>query len=247
MKVEDKRRPEREQAQHRQKDQIKNKAEGEKSRFSQMMECRKAPGGHRRGDERGRELREGLVQSDGREADARRLTRLAPKGGQSSQKGQAAEAKQEVLPGIANKEGHDNGGAALKEKGGLSSSAQSSDVAAFGAPIEELQERSAGAQAMSNTDAPRAAEPPVTQVAREIVEAVYVGQDSQQRQVIFVDVTVPGRGDVRIRLRRDGGGMEVRMRADNDALARTLQQGVRELREEGQKKDIEFTSIRVVR
>ena len=87
----------------------------------------------------------------------------------------------------------------------------------------------------------------MSEMVRRIVDAVRVGQDAQARQVVFVDVTVPERGKVRIRLRRDGGGMEVRMRADNDALARSLQQGVGTLRDKAEDKGISFTSVQVVR
>ncbi len=98
------------------------------------------------------------------------------------------------------------------------------------------------------TENTEGASSPIDEVARRILDAVRVGHDGQARRVVFLDITVPGRGDVRIRLRRDGGdGFEVRMRADNDALAQTLQRGTSQLRAQGRDNGIDMTSIRVVR
>lgn len=84
-------------------------------------------------------------------------------------------------------------------------------------------------------------------MARQIVNAVQVGEDGQSRRVIFLDITVPGHGDVRVRLRRDGAGMEVRMRADNDGFARTLRQYSERLRGDASEQGVQLTSIQVVR
>ena len=252
MKVDDGRRPERREAENRRHAEARDKAEGEKSRFSKMMERRqsagrKTPGGDNRGDERARELREGQVQRRGRDDDARRLNRAGPSGGQSAEKGRKADKKPEAFQGGAQQSREvslmDSEAREVAQPGGYEPE--------IGDPtngIEEVRERTTGARAASHSAAAQSSDPPMTQVSQAIVEAVRVGHDAEKRQVVFVDVTVPGRGDVRIRLRRDGGGgMQVRMRADNDALARTLQRGVGELREEGKRNDIQFTSIRVVR
>lgn len=84
-------------------------------------------------------------------------------------------------------------------------------------------------------------------IARQIVQAAQVGEDGQGRRVMFLDVTVPGYGDVRIRLRQDGGGLEVRMRADNDGLAQTLRQYSERLRSSAGEQGVQLTSIQVVR
>lgn len=62
----------------------------------------------------------------------------------------------------------------------------------------------------------------VRQLAEKLVEACQTGLDQQGRQVMMLDVQVPGRGGVRVRLRRQGDGVEVRLRADNEALGELL-------------------------
>lgn len=87
---------------------------------------------------------------------------------------------------------------------------------------------------------------PTQHIAREIVETLHVGHDAQARKIMLVDVQIPGKGNVRIRLRRQGDNIEVRMRTQDQDLARTLRAGRDELREAGQKKGVNFTSIEVV-
>ena len=113
--------------------------------------------------------------------------------------------------------------------------------------IQEVRRSIEGASGCTENRQASRANPALDVVAREILNAVRVGEDATKRRVLFLDVTVPGQGDVRIRLRRDGDGMEVRMRADNDELARNLRSGSDELRERGRDEGINFTSVRVVR
>jgi hypothetical protein len=91
----------------------------------------------------------------------------------------------------------------------------------------------------------RAAE--VHQIAREILKALRTGVDKHARKVVFLDVTVPGHGDLRVRLHRDGDGVSARLRADNDGLARLLQSHTGELRQAGLERGVRFTSLEVVR
>ena len=87
----------------------------------------------------------------------------------------------------------------------------------------------------------------VDEVARRVVEAIHVGRDHRQRQVLFLDVKIPGRGDIRIRLRQEGGGYAVRMRTDNDGLARELQSGAEQLRQAGAQRGVMLQTIEVHR
>ncbi len=241
MKVDDGNRARREEAQQRQQRGQNERAKGDKQRFAEVMERRQAPGGHRRGDERGRELREGIEQRRGREGAAKRLERSGRRDGDKGANTEGREATRR--PGEQRCEA---GG----ERQAASASVledEESRMAEYIPGVDEIAERAGGAGAAGKAESSAYAEPPMMRVARKIVEAVHVGDDAQGRRVVFLDITVPGRGDVRIRLRRDGGGMEVRMRADNDALARSLQQGVADLREEGAEQGIQFTSVQVVR
>ncbi|MFU8803804.1 MAG: flagellar hook-length control protein FliK [Bradymonadaceae bacterium] len=112
---------------------------------------------------------------------------------------------------------------------------------------EELQVKGVDIGAKETLKAEKTEEPrPTQQVAREIVEALHVGHDSHARKVVLVDVHIPGKGNVRIRLRRQGDNVEVRMRTQNEDLARELRSGREDLREAGREKGVKFTSIEVV-
>lgn len=87
----------------------------------------------------------------------------------------------------------------------------------------------------------------VHHVARQILRALRVGADQNARKVVFLDVTVPGHGDLRVRLRRDGDGFEARLRADNDGLARLLQAHTDDLRHAAEDNGVHFTSLQVRR
>ncbi len=205
----------------------KNEAsrDGEKRSFSDLIKNRGARSEERVGDERGRRLRDGELQKMEREAGGDHQGRAmeggacgeADRGGGRAREGRNAEE-------LDNRQSLE----ALDLKGQAQQVGQMAGT-----------QQAAAMQASSS--------PAMAEIVKKIVQAVRVGDDAQARRVVFLDVTVPGRGEVRIRLRRDGGGMEVRMRADNDALARTLQEGVAALREEGAKKGVQFTSVQVAR
>lgn len=223
-----------------QQQQGKKGADEDKRRFADIMERQRAPGGHRAGDERGRKLRDGTVQREQREKDGRVFERRAPAEGAEGDERRSAKEAGEAKP--AERSTGQRPVASVGDGGERSEMAMGAVEDARG-----LTDQGRDVGAAQESERAQRAEPPMPQVAKEIVQAVRVGEDAQARKVVFLDVTVPGRGDVRIRLRRDGGGMEVRMRADNDALARSLQQGVGQLREEAAKKDLQFTSVQVVR
>lgn len=227
--------------------------------FSQMMEKKQMPAGDRRGDERGRKLREGKVQSDSsRERAAQTQRRHSTRMQSSEKKGERSETAKidrrqgrrdaDERPGEA-RTGDDKSGEECRHSpdgGGLSMAAEELRRGTDDA-VREVQSRVGGSEDAQSMEASKGKNMAIAEVARQIVEAVRVGEDGHLRRVVFLDVTVPGRGDIRIRLRRDGGAMEVRMRAGNDGLARSLREGVGELRQRGAEKGIQFTSIQVVR
>ena len=223
-------------------------------KFSQMLQKRERPSADRRGDERGRKLREGTAQKGHRQERAGRNERLqAQRREPGEKKGRSREAST-----TERKEGKRAGRESIGDDGAKDDASDGLEARALAAGdddcrratsdgVREVQAKAEGAEQAQTMEASKGKNAAIEEVARQIVDAVRVGEDSRERRVVFLDVTVPGRGDVRIRLRRDGGGMEVRMRAGNDALARSLQEGVGELRERGADKGISFTSIQVVR
>ena len=62
----------------------------------------------------------------------------------------------------------------------------------------------------------------VHEIAQRLVKAVHVGQDQRARKVVMMDIEVPGYGNLRARLTRQGDGIEVRLRAEDPALSRLL-------------------------
>lgn len=234
----------------------KNRSEPKRDRgqkFSELMGEKQPRRAELRGDERKHRLERGEVQQRSRElasrrqkerSDVDRRRNSASEGAPPTSDRNTGEGKSNPICGEI--------GASAAETSGSEQQASVPGVAADGSAeelreVEAVTERVGSKGEVDAGEPSRLSEPAVQQIAREIVEAVRVGEDEHRRQVVFLDVTVPERGEVRIRLRRDGGGMEVRMRADNDALARTLQQNTDGLRRAAGAKDIELTSVRVVR
>ena len=89
--------------------------------------------------------------------------------------------------------------------------------------------------------------PELGQISREILQALRRGEDAQQRRVVFLEVRVPGLGDLRVRLRREGDSVSVRLRADNDGLARAVRAELPQLREAGAARGILFAHLEVLR
>lgn len=86
----------------------------------------------------------------------------------------------------------------------------------------------------------------VAELARKLVEKAHVGQDAAGRRVMLLDLQVPGRGNVRVRLRRRGEGFEVRMRAENSDLARDLRRERETFRQTAAERGVQFSSIDIV-
>lgn len=216
------------------KGEVDRKKEGRS--FREMMENRGARTEERRGDERGRRLRDGQLQKSERDGRARMMDQRD--GGQKSNelRARCSEAGEDGQRDI-DKWSRDTV-RSLDEQTALSS-VENFELRHRGEVPPVIAQRSAAMQGSFN--------PALAEIARKIVQAVRVGEDSRARKVVFLDVAVPGRGEVRIRLRRQGAGMELRMRADNDALGRSLQEGLAELRRSCGQKGIHITSIQVAR
>ncbi|MFP4597539.1 MAG: hypothetical protein ACLFVJ_04755 [Persicimonas sp.] len=86
----------------------------------------------------------------------------------------------------------------------------------------------------------------VAQLAQKLVEKAHVGQDAAGRRIMLLDLQVPGRGNVRVRLRRRGDGFELRMRPENQELARDLRREREHFRESAAHSGVEFSSIEIV-
>lgn len=86
----------------------------------------------------------------------------------------------------------------------------------------------------------------VAKLAREIIDQAHLGHDRSGRQIMLLDLKLPGRGNIRVRLRRRGDSFEVRMRPESPALARLLRQEREVLRERAAESGVNFSSIEVV-
>ncbi|WP_133621695.1 flagellar hook-length control protein FliK [Bradymonas sediminis] len=86
----------------------------------------------------------------------------------------------------------------------------------------------------------------VAKIARALVEKTHIGTDSAGRQVMLMELEVPGRGQIRVRLRRRGEGYELRMRPENQDLARDLRQERDTFRESAARNGVSFSSIEIV-
>ncbi|RAL23938.1 hypothetical protein DL240_07260 [Lujinxingia litoralis] len=64
--------------------------------------------------------------------------------------------------------------------------------------------------------------PELGEVVEQMVRAAQVGEDAQGRRVMFLELEVPGRGMLKVRLLREHDGFSVRMRASDEGLARDL-------------------------
>jgi hypothetical protein len=86
----------------------------------------------------------------------------------------------------------------------------------------------------------------VVELANKLVRACQVGTDQQARKVMMLDVRVPGRGSIRVRLRQEGNGISVRMRADNDELKALLRKHQGAMRDAAHEQGVTFSRIDVV-
>lgn len=86
----------------------------------------------------------------------------------------------------------------------------------------------------------------VAELAKQLVDRAHVGRDASGRQIMLLDLQVPGRGNVRVRLRRRGDGFELRMRPENEELARDLRREREHFRQSAAEGGVDFTSIEIV-
>lgn len=86
----------------------------------------------------------------------------------------------------------------------------------------------------------------VAELAKKLVDKAHVGRDASGRQIMLLDLQVPGRGNVRVRLRRRGAGFELRMRPENDELARDLRREREHFRQSAAEQGVDFSSIEIV-
>lgn len=210
----------------------------ERNSFSDLLERRTA-----KGDEYQKDLRQGRVQVADRESSAQNKERQGREDSPSSPFAvERGSSIHEVQSGLG------EAGNSVVESSTSKSSA------------EFLQHfDSSSLTAGENQKPPFIAAPPtietsaltppaaLEEITKEILTALHVGEDQQARKVIFLDIQIPGHGDLRVRLRREGGGLEVRFRADNDALARMMRQHSESLRGQAKAKGLHLTSIEVVR
>ncbi len=95
-----------------------------------------------------------------------------------------------------------------------------------------------------------AAPPAPSEVMQQLVSAMaaegWVGADIHGRKVVMLNVQCPGRGSVRIRLRKEEAGVSVRVRADNDELSSLLHDHQDQLRDAMSKKGLALTNLEVV-
>jgi hypothetical protein len=118
-------------------------------------------------------------------------------------------------------------------------------------PIEGVQQADASAsRAQDVEDASQAASPQdvqqIAQMAEQLVKACSVGEDKIARKVMMLDVEVPGKGQMRVRLTRDGDGINVRLRASNDSTRSWLKAHQGRLRDEAASQGVVFKHIEVV-
>lgn len=89
------------------------------------------------------------------------------------------------------------------------------------------------------------AEQHIQRLAEDMVKAVRVGRDEQRRRLVMMDVEVPGRGELRIRMRRDGESYDVAFRTDDRDLRQDVSRGTNALRQAVDERGVRLGSVRV--
>lgn len=102
-----------------------------------------------------------------------------------------------------------------------------------------------GAAAENAPASPARAEE-LQKLINKMVEKVQVGEDARRRKTVILQVEVPGRGQVHVRLRKDGEAYDLRMRATDPSFAHALRSEQGELRRQGSEKGLRFARIEVV-
>ena len=113
-------------------------------------------------------------------------------------------------------------------------------------PSPERVDRASGEVGQAGATPESARREEVRALANKLVDACQVGQDQQARKVMMLDLRVPGRGNIRVRLRQEGNGISVRMRADNDELKSLLRAHQGSLRDAANERGAPFARIDIV-
>lgn len=80
-----------------------------------------------------------------------------------------------------------------------------------------------------------------------LVKECRLGEGKQMaKRVMLLDLSVPGKGDVRVRVMRDGDGVQVRFRAADKQTAQWLHDHKEKLRDQGHQRGVVFKRIEVV-
>lgn len=127
------------------------------------------------------------------------------------------------------------------ESAGMASSAEASGTAES-VPHAELRSEKAASRSSHRAEQREQVE----KIARALVDKAHIGTDISGRQIVMMELEVPGRGQIRVRLRRRGEGFELRMRPQNQELARDLRQDRGHFRQAAAKRGVTFSSIEIV-
>ncbi len=126
---------------------------------------------------------------------------------------------------------------------------QSDEVKESGQPVEqvsgEAEQLPAEIEDVQETSSPQDVRQ-VAVMAEQLVQACHVGQDKLARKVMMLDVDVPGKGQMRVRLTRDGDGVNVRMRASDESTRSWLKAHQGQLRDEAAARGVVLKRIDVV-
>lgn len=93
--------------------------------------------------------------------------------------------------------------------------------------------------------APAAPVPARDAVAAPIIQAIAVAVDAHQRKLLFLRVSVPGRGGVDVRLRRGMNGLEVLLSCEDESLRRDLVARRGELADRGRAANLGLSRIEI--
>lgn len=85
----------------------------------------------------------------------------------------------------------------------------------------------------------------IESIANEMVRAVRVGRDGQRRRVVMLELEIPGRGGLNVRMRRDGEGYDIRMRAERSALGAELKRGTSKMKGAMEERGVAVGSINI--
>lgn len=85
----------------------------------------------------------------------------------------------------------------------------------------------------------------VVQLVEKLVRSCQVGQDQKARRVMLMEVELPGRGTVHVRLQQQRQGVEVRFRARDEATAQLLRTHQGQLEEGLRGRGVEVNRISI--